>query len=131
MTRLTFLLFLVAPLVCHAQPCEASSQIRDALKDETTHGAGQADRAAAIRSVLEEFPNDVWVHRAYQDTFRQGPVYRQAIIEEYKALLSKHAGDPEYLYLYGRTLVGTKTPDALAAFDQALAKDPKYAPAHL
>ncbi|MGI8742724.1 MAG: redoxin domain-containing protein [Bryobacteraceae bacterium] len=131
MTKLTFLLFLTAPLVSYAQPCEPSTQVRDALKDTKRESGSSVDRTAAIRTVLQGFPNDVWVHRAYQDTFRQGPVYRQPVIDEYKALLSKHAGDPEYLYLYGRTLVGTRTPEAISTFDQALAKDPKYAPAHL
>ncbi|MDQ2898995.1 MAG: hypothetical protein M3Y07_04245, partial [Acidobacteriota bacterium] len=122
MTKLAFLLILAAPVVCHAQPCEASTQVRDALKET---------RKPSARAVLDRFPDDVWAHRAYQDTFRQGRVYRQPVIDEYKALLEKHAGAHEYLYLYGRALVGTRTPDAIAAFDQALAKDPRYALAHL
>ncbi|MGI8989152.1 MAG: redoxin domain-containing protein [Bryobacteraceae bacterium] len=122
MTKLSFLLILAAPVVCHAQPCEASSQVRDALKDIPKTSA---------RAVLDKFPDDVWAHRAYQNTFRQGPVYRQTVIDEYKTLIEKRSGSPEYLYLYGRTLVGTKTPDAIETFDQALAKEPRYAPAHL
>ena len=83
------------------------------------------------RGMLEKNPDDLWAHRAYQDTLRQGPVYRRSAIDEYRAHLEKHSGDPEYLYLYGRVLVGTKTPDAIAAFDQALGKDGRFAPAHL
>ncbi len=80
---------------------------------------------------IEKQSNDFWSQRTHQDSLRTGMVYRQAAIEEYRSLLEKHKGEPEYVYLYGRVLVGTKTPEAIALFDQVLEKDARFAPAHL
>lgn len=127
MSKLTFLLLFTAPLISLAQPCEPSTAVQDRIKEANR----QPDRKAAVRALLTEFPKDVWVHRVNQDSMRQGPLYGQAAIDQYKDLLAKNPDDAEFLYLYGRTLVGTKTPEAITLFERALAKDAKYAPARL
>ncbi len=127
-----FLLFLLAlPAVSATNLCEAPAEVREAFKRPAEKASLGRDRIEFTRSVLAKFPNDLWANRTYQDAFRQGLVYQQAVIDEYKAALAKHSGDPEYLYLYARVLIGTKTPAAIETLDQAIAKDSGYAPARL
>src|SRR5271165_4080841 len=68
---------------------------------------------------------------AHQDSLRDGPVYKQQVIDEYAGLLAKHPADPVYLFLHARVLIGTKTALAIEEFNQSLQSDPSLALAHL
>jgi hypothetical protein len=58
-----------------------------------------------------------------------GMTFAPAVIDEYKSLAAANPASAEDLYLYGRVLTGTKTPEAIASLDRALAADEHYTPA--
>jgi hypothetical protein len=55
--------------------------------------------------------------------------YAPSTIAEDKSLAAAKPKSAEDLYLYGRVLTGTKTPEAIASLDRALAADEHYTPA--
>lgn len=80
-----------------------------------------------MRSCLERAPDEVDLHRYYQETLRMAG--RDAPLEEYRSLVAAHPESPMYHYLLGRVLAdGSDESDRefRAAFDL----DPNYAPAH-
>jgi thiol-disulfide isomerase/thioredoxin len=79
----------------------------------------------------DEFPRDYFAHRAYQDASMSRGVYSASVQGEYRAMRDLHPDDPFYITLYARAITGTKTPEAIAALETALSKDPRYAYAHL
>jgi thiol-disulfide isomerase/thioredoxin len=134
-------LVLTLAAVGHAQtatcPCEASAEVKAALKnldspdlDQLPYKERKARRLAALTALRRRFPGDLFVERDYQDQLSTG-TYPAATIEEYRKLADEHKQDPIYLYLYARSLVGTKTPQAIAGFESLLKLSPGFAWAHL
>ncbi len=130
-------LLLIAALLPQAQaqtsavPCDPSVEVREALRNlpEATGTDGRAQRIQALRSLLERYPNDFFVHRNYQDTTRYPTVKDQeAMIAEYRALAQKHPDDPLYTYLAARALVGASTKEALPQLEKL---GDRFAFAHL
>ncbi len=78
------------------------------------------ERHKAIGEALESSPDDFWLNRLFLD----GSVYeRSAIREKYLAKFDQNRSlDNEYLY--GRSLVGFDTKQALRIYAEILAKDP-------
>jgi thiol-disulfide isomerase/thioredoxin len=125
-------LLLAVAAVCRAQtptcPCEASAEVKVAFKaldspglEKTPLKERKAQWLAAITSMRQQYPRDVFVERRYQDAHKDTyGLYEAAIIEEYRKLADEHRQDPLYLYLYARSLVGTRTPEAIAGFDTVL-----------
>jgi thiol-disulfide isomerase/thioredoxin len=109
-------------------PCEASAEVKAAFKALDSPGLEKmprrerkAQRLAAVKSMRQQYPGDLFVERAYQDEHRDPfGLYEAAIIEEYRKLADEHKQDPLYLYLYARSLVGTRTPEAITGFDTVL-----------
>jgi len=65
-------LFVFLTLAAHAQaiwPCEATPAIERELRNQslTDPQIAFADRAAAFHELLRKYPEDVFVHRRYQD----------------------------------------------------------------
>jgi len=126
-------LVLIAALLPQAQaqtaavPCEPSAEVREALRNlpEATGTDGRAQRLQALRSLLERYPNDFFVHRNYQDTARYPTAKDQeAVITEYRALAQKHPNDPLYGYLAARALVGASTKEAIPQLEKLSAQVP-------
>jgi thiol-disulfide isomerase/thioredoxin/tetratricopeptide (TPR) repeat protein len=112
-----------------ATDCQASPEVSQALKGLP---AGAAERRAALKTLLERYPEDLFVHGRYQVELRLasfGSV--DALLTEYRALLAKHSDEPVYQYLAAAALIGTDTKEALALLDQVLARSPGFASAHL
>lgn len=122
-----------------AARCEASPAVAQALETIATDDDAPLTTAAlkekqlsALRSQLSQHPNDLFVHKRFQDVARRGmDVDPAELIKQYRALLDKHPHDPVYLYLYGRLLVGRQTPEARTHMERALQLDPAFAWAHL
>jgi hypothetical protein len=87
-------------------------------------------RAAAIQALLRQFPDDVFVQRAYINMMDDRSD-RDKVIAEYKARHEQNPGNPQSAYLYGITLVGRQSPDAIKLFSAALQADPKFPWPHL
>jgi thiol-disulfide isomerase/thioredoxin len=81
------------------------------------------ERLAVIRDRLKSSPEDFWLNRLLLD----GLVYeRSSTRDTYR---KRYAANPESLdnqYLYGRSLVGFDTKEALRIYADILEKDPDY-----
>lgn len=103
--------------------CEAApepQQLYDAAKSSL-------DRVKLLREALAKYPNDLFLNRwlLASPQIRSG-----ALAGEYRAKLDAHPADPKFLYLYGQSLIGRDTPNAVDFLRQALAKDPELTYAH-
>jgi hypothetical protein len=90
----------------------------------------QQQRQSAIKALLQEYPDDVFVQRTYINS-SDDPDDQDKLIEEYKAHHEQKPDDPSLAYLYGLTLVGRDSPQAIKLFEKALAEAPKFAWPHL
>ncbi|MBI3981681.1 MAG: hypothetical protein HY337_02135 [Gemmatimonadetes bacterium] len=87
--------------------------------------AGDLDaQVAFLRSCLERAPDEVHLHRAYQDLIPDAA--RTALREEYDSILAAHPGSAMYHYLAGR-IADEATGRDLAHYQHALALDSSYA----
>jgi thiol-disulfide isomerase/thioredoxin len=130
MRTLPAILFL-AVLPAWAQPCEVSGPAKTALDAlPAAPGANAGERLAAARKLRDQFPQDYFVHRAYQDVTWSRGVSSPDIQAEYRALKNAHPDDPLFATLYARAMTGTKTPEAISVLNAVLEKHPDYAYAH-
>ncbi|HLL76416.1 MAG TPA: redoxin domain-containing protein [Pyrinomonadaceae bacterium] len=118
--------------------CEAPPAVKRALESlpeddsKLISAARREKRLEALRPLLQQFPDDLFVHRRFQEAAQgASAAERSALAEQYRALSAKRPDDPLYLYLHGRLLVGRNTPEARALMERALARDPDFAWAHL
>lgn len=131
-----------APLVCaQGTPiCAPSPEVQSALDqipsyqraDQSKYDFFQA-RRSAIRTLMQGHPGDVFVQRAYIGSMSNSntPADRLKAIAEYKALHDQRPDDAYIAYLYGTTLVGRDTPQAIKLFTAALEKAPNFPWPHL
>ena len=87
-------------------------------------------RAATIQVLLRQYPDDIFVQRAYINSM-WGRSDKEKVIAEYKARYERNPDNPQLAYLYGMTLVGHQSPAAVKLFDAALKADPKFPWPHL
>jgi tetratricopeptide (TPR) repeat protein len=120
-------------------PCKPDPQIQQALRmwndpadDQLPYAARIEKKQKLIQPLLEKYPKDLLVQRRYMEILR-GPMYRtwEKPMQIYKSRLDEEPDDPALLYLYGETLTGRRTPEALALYDKALRKNPNFQPARL
>jgi predicted Zn-dependent protease len=69
-------------------------------------------RLAALQALLRQYPDDVFVQQAY---LRWGRTVarKDELISEYKARHEQNPASAQLAYLYGLTLVGRQTPEAI------------------
>ena len=144
-----WLYFLAACLACfsssqlHAQTaplCDPSPDVKAALDqlpsnqalDQTEYQFREA-RRSAIRALVRRYPGDVFVQRAYISSMSDWntPSDRLKVIAEYNSLNDQHPSDSYISYLYGTTLLGRDTPQAIKLFAAALEKAPDFPWPHL
>jgi len=114
-------------------PASAVKAALDQLPQQTpalTDWQFHEQRAAALQALLRQYPDDVFVQRAYIGTMGGRPD-RDKVIAEYKARYERNPDNPQLAYLYGLTLVGRQSPEAVKLFSAALKGDPKFLPPHL
>jgi hypothetical protein len=87
-------------------------------------------RAAALQALLRQYPDDVFVQRAYINSMYDRSD-RDKVIAEFKARHEQNPDNPQSAYLYGMTLVGRQSPEAIKLFSAALQADPKFLWPHL
>ena len=120
-----------AAAVCGPTP--AVKLALDGLPQQTpaqTDWQFHEQHAAAIQALLREFPDDVFVQRAYISSM-YGRSDKEKVIAEYKARYEQNPGDAKVEHLYGVALVGRQSPEAIKLFTDALKRDPNFAPPHL
>ncbi len=117
--------------------CVASAEVKSALdalppfqQINQTYREFHDQKLAGLRALRERYPNDLFVNREY--IFGEsGSEDADQLIAEYKSLEEKNAGSPAYLYFYGLTLSGRRTPESIRLYEQALEKAPNSAWPHL
>jgi hypothetical protein len=87
-------------------------------------------RAAAIQALLRQYPGDVFVQKAYIDSM-YGRADKAKVIADYKARHEQNPDNAQLAYLYGRTLLGRQSAEAIKLFSGALQKDPNFPWPHL
>ena len=82
---------------------------------------------------MQRYPGDVFVQRAYVGSMSNSdtPSDRLKVIAEYQALHDQRPDDVYIAYLYGTTLLGRDTPQAIKLFTDALGKAPNFPWPHL
>jgi hypothetical protein len=114
--------------------CEPGAEVVRAL-EEASPGAENATAEQVIeplRRLRSRMPDDLFVHLRYQDAIKERGVegHLRVMDQEYLALKFKHPGDPFHLYLFGRTLEGRTTPQAISTMEEVLKLDRGFALAH-
>lgn len=105
-------------------PCEASPEVKQALQS-LPEESGRMARINAFRALLEQFPNDLFVHQRYQDTAKYPTSKeRDAVIAEYRALADKRPDIPLYAYLAARAQIGVNTKQLIPQFEKLTASVP-------
>jgi hypothetical protein len=114
-------------------PAPAVKAALDELPQQTpalTDWQFHEQRAAALQALLRQYPEDVFVQRAYIRAMGRRSD-RDKVIAEYKSRHERNPDDPRLAYLYGMTLVGRQSPEAIKLFSAALKEDPKFPWPHL
>jgi hypothetical protein len=130
--------FVPAARAQSAPVCAPSPEVRPALDrvpgnppaDQSKYDFLQA-RRSAMGALMQRYPGDVFVQRAYIDEMSNTPSDRVKVIAEYQALHERRPEDGYLSYLYGTALMGRDTPQAIELFAAALAKAPNFPWPHL
>jgi hypothetical protein len=82
---------------------------------------------------MQRYPGDVFVQRAYIGGMSNSatPSDRPKVMAEYQALHDQRPDDSNIAYLYGTTLLGRDTPQAIKLFTAVLGKAPNFPWPHL
>ena len=88
-------------------------------------------RRSTIQVLLEKYPSDVFVQRAYIRSMSYPDEDHDKVMAQYKALHEQHPNDSEVDYLFALTLVGRDSPQAIKLFSSALEKTPNFPWPHL
>jgi hypothetical protein len=114
-------------------PAPAVKAALDQLPQQTpalTDWQFHEQRAAAIQALLRQYPSDVFVQKAYIDSVG-GRLDKDKVIAEYKARHEQNPDNAPSAYLYGLTLVGRQSAEAIKLFNSALQKDSNFPWPHL
>lgn len=113
-------LVVLLATAARGEPCDPPPRLAEFVR---TLPDDNAKRRAAIEARLKSDPEDFWLNRLYLDS----SVYqRSAIRDRYRQRAEAHPGNVEDEYLYGRSLVGSNTAQALRIYADILGKDPDY-----
>ena len=119
-----------------ADACGPAPAVKAALGQLPEQTPAQTDwqfheqHAAALHALLRQYPDDVFVQRAYINSMGSRSD-KDKVIAEYKARYERNPNNPRAAYLYGLTLIGRQSPEAIKLFSAALKKDPKFERPHL
>jgi hypothetical protein len=114
-------------------PAPAVKLALDGLPEQTpalTDWQFHEQHAAAIQALLRQYPGNVFVQKAYIGSM-YGRSDKDKVIAEYKARYEQNPNDAQLAYLYGLTLVGRQSPEAIKLLSGVLQKDPNFALPHL
>lgn len=134
---IVFLVPTAAGAQSSAGGCAPSPKVKAALDklpradDEQVSKQIKEERLQRLRELLKKYPNDLFVHRQYQDVFGRDEDELTRVITEYQARVQKRPNDPASLYLYGRVLSRRSPEEALPIAQQALKLSPQFVWTHL
>jgi hypothetical protein len=87
-------------------------------------------RLAALQALLRQYPDDVFIQQAYIRSVNSASEMEK-VIAEYKSRHERNSTSAQLTYLYGLTLVGRQSPEAIKLFNAALEQDRAFALPHL
>lgn len=121
------LLYALAALVVFraASLAQTSSDSCDASPEERKIHADMSKSAQPVellRKELQANPDSLFLNRWLIEN-KATPI--GSLADEYRKKLDAHPGSALYLYLYGRSLLGANTPEAVQQLNLAVAADPK------
>lgn len=118
---------------CEAPPDvqAALDQLPDREPPEVTDWQYHSEKLTAFQTLLKQYPNDFFVQRAYINFMGYPYEERTRVIAEYKARHEQNPSDPDAAYLYGTTLVGRSSGEAIKLFESALRAAPAFPWPHL
>lgn len=128
------LMGLIPPRLCAQalDACRPSPAVKAALDGlppyptpDQTWKEYRGQKLARLQALLAQFPNDVFVEKAWIDFRSDGPE-RGKMIEEYRARHEQSPTDVRVTYLYGLGLRGWQTPEAIKLLEDALAQDAQF-----
>jgi hypothetical protein len=114
-TRVCMILFFST--LTWAERCDLPAQITQFLR---TLPEDNGERHKIIGETVKSSPNDFWLNRLFLD----GSVYERSAIREKYRVKFEADRSVENQYLYGRSLVGFDTKQALRIYSEILEKDP-------
>ena len=110
----------------------ALDQVPSYQSPDQTDWRYREKKLSAIQALLKQFPDDLFVQRVFINFMTgAGRDELSKTIDEYKARHEQQPDDPQLAYLYGLTLVGRKSAEAIKLFDGALERVPKFPWPHL
>jgi hypothetical protein len=114
-------------------PAPAVKLALDGLPQQTpalTDWQFHEQHTAAIQALLRQYPGDVFVQKAYIGSM-DSRSDKDKVIAEYKARHEQNPDNAQLAYLYGLTLLGRQSAEAIKLFSGALQKDPNFPWPHL
>lgn len=108
--------------------CGPSPAVKTALDRLPQQAPAQSDwqyheqHVAAIRALMRRYPDDMFLQETYiRSMFNE----REKVLAEYKARYEQNPASAPLAYLYGMTLLGWQTSEAVKQFNKALREDPR------
>ena len=123
----TLLLATVGRAETESVPCEPSPPVKQALRELPLPSP---ERGSMLETLLDRFPGDLFVHRAYQDA-TGFPGGKDLAIARYRKLAEQHPGTSLYAYLAARALIGVQTKEAITQLEKQLSRWPDFPWPHL
>jgi thiol-disulfide isomerase/thioredoxin len=120
-----FLCVLLLAVPAWADRCEVPASLTDFVQKLPYEAKA---RRAAVNEELKDKPADFTLNRLLLD---RAVYQKRAVRERYQHEFEARPDSLDAAYLYGRSLVGSHTPEALKIYAQIVAKDPDYPWAHL
>lgn len=100
-----FLLFISLFIpTAHATefPCSPDPELQTKIEQGFTHPKRQ--QQAYFKNLLDQHPDNLFVHRAYQDAVPPSGMKRRILIQSYSQKTTQQPENPLYLYLYARSI---------------------------
>jgi len=120
-----FLCVLLLAVPAWADRCEVPASLTDFVQKLPYEAKA---RRAAVNEELKDKPADFTLNRLLLD---RAVYQKRAVRERYQHEFEARPDSLDAAYLYGRSLVGSHTPEALKIYAQIFAKDPDYPWVHL
>ncbi len=137
--RKTVLLLFAATLAASAAaaqapayPCQPSEEVQAALDQATqvSRSLPFEQRIAPLRELVRQYPDNIFVHHAYQDAFRQVPFHLEEM-DRAQALYDGMKDRTLAKYLTARLLIGRRLKKSATLFLETLHERPDFAWPHL
>lgn len=114
---------------CRAEP-SIQSEIDRAKEFRPEEGRpyseAQKEIAAKLKALLEKYPDNFFVHKAYIEVFPASMGGSKQVMEDYRQRAQAKPEDPQAQYLYARALMGHDTPESIRILTRLVDQHPNF-----